>query len=80
MTKGELQVRSKRSGFVPGAITAVAGGVFLGFDENHLHVIHHMFGRYSEWVALAVLVLFITFTTRLMRRPAGHVEISSGKE
>ena len=75
-----LEVRTKRSGILPGFITLAVGGVLLDYDAGHWHILHHLIGKYSGLVAFAVIIAFTAFVVRLCHRPEGYTRISSGEE
>ena len=78
MKKGTtLEVRTKRSGILPGFIVLAVGGIAIDYDAGHWHLLHHMLGRYSTPVAFALILAFTWLVVHLCKRPAGHVEISS---
>ena len=81
MKKGTtLEVRTKRSGILPGFIVLAVGGVAIDYDAGHWHLLHHMLGRYSVIVAFAVIVAFTWLVVHLCKRPEGYTSISSKEQ
>lgn len=68
-------IRANRSGKVPGAITALASLVFIGYDEQHWHLMYHMLGRNSGIASIAFIIILVTLVTVLFRRKTGQVSV-----
>lgn len=75
-----LEIRARRSGAIPGCVTAVASGTIVGYDMRHWHLLHHLFGKYSWVIALVLIVALIVVVTKLTSRPAGYARITQGEE
>ncbi len=75
-----LEVRTKRSGVLPAFGVLIGGGVIIDYDAGHWHLLHHLFGRFSFIIALAVIIALTAAVAKISQRPAGYAKISSRKE
>lgn len=77
---GHAEIRANRSGKVPSVIVGILSAAGIIYDEQHLHIVHHIFGKIS-WIFAVILVTGLILLTRMLfRHEAGHVEISSKEE
>lgn len=80
MAKSKDVMVARRSGRPAGVLVAFLSAVGIVYDEKHWHVVHHIFGRVSWIFALLLIFGLGWLVTRLCRRDAGRVQISSKKE
>lgn len=71
---------ANRSGKPAGIVVGILSLAGILYDEQHWHLVHHVFGRIS-WIFAIVLCVGLGWLTKtLVRREAGHVQISSKGE